>query len=115
MCVECVNEAPREADGIENVVIIDNIPKTTKLKKLKEKLSEIWKSKAGDPLNEEYPVEMIADPKEGGKMTATTKGYCFLEFEDEETALKAQENLNNHRFDKRHIFAANLFTGKHSP
>jgi len=43
-------------------------------------------------------------------MVPTTKGYCFLEFEDEETALKAQEKLNKHRFDKQHIFAANLFT-----
>ena len=105
-------KAPREADGIENVVIIDNIPKTTKLKKLQEKLAEIWKSKAGVPLNEEYPVETIMDEKTG-KMVEQTKGYCFLEFEDEETALTAQENLNNHRFDKRHIFAANLFTGKY--
>ena len=69
-------------------------------------MGQIWRDKAGDPLNEEYPTEMLPDE--------TTKGYCFLEFEDEETALKAQENLNNHRFDKKHIFKANLFTGKKS-
>jgi len=102
-------KAPREADGIENVVIIDNIPKTNKLGKLKGKLQKIWEEKAGKPLNEEYPTEMAADPKTG-EIGETTKGYCFLEFEDEETALKAQENLNNHRFDKKHVFAANLFT-----
>lgn len=96
-------KAPREADGIENVVIIDNIPKTTKLDKLRSKLGKIWREKAGDPLNEEYPTD-------GDHPNETTKGYCFLEFEDEETALKAQENLNNHRFDKNHTFKANLFT-----
>ena len=62
-------------------------------------------------MNEEYPTELKPDPKTG-EMVPTTKGYCFLEFEDEETALKAQEKLNKHRFDKQHIFAANLFTGK---
>ena len=61
-------------------------------------------------MNEEYPTELKPDPKTG-EMVPTTKGYCFLEFEDEETALKAQEKLNKHRFDKQHIFAANLFTG----
>ena len=96
-------QAPREAQGIENVVIVDNIPKTAKLQKLQDKLSGIWKSKAGVPLNQEYPTEMVDGQP-------TTKGYCFLEFEDEETALKAQENINNHRFDKKHVFLANLFT-----
>ena len=73
--------------------------------KLRSKLGKIWREKAGDPLNEEYPTA-------GDGPEKTTKGYCFLEFEDEETALKAQENINNHRFDKNHTFKANLFTGK---
>ena len=77
-------------------------------------MSEIWIAKAGKPLNEEYPVEMAPNEKKPDELVETTKGYCFLEFEDEETALKAQENLNNHRFDKRHIFAANLFTGTYN-
>ena len=38
---------------------------------------------------QEYPTEMAADPKTG-EIGETTKGYCFLEFEDEETALKAK-------------------------
>ena len=98
--------APREADGIENVVIISNIPKTAKVDKLKDKLSKTWAEKAGVPVTAEYPIETAED---GSVMT---KGYCFLEFEDEETALKAADELNDYKFDRKHTFSANLFTGK---
>jgi len=37
--------APREADGIENVVIIDNIPKTHKIDKLRKVLGKAWKER----------------------------------------------------------------------
>ena len=96
--------APREADGIENVVIISNIPKTAKVQKLKEKLAKMWAEKVGIPITAEFPTEDVDG-------TVMTKGYCFLEFEDEETALKAADELNEHKFDKKHIFSANLFTG----
>lgn len=95
--------APREADGIENVVIISNIPKTAKVQKLKEKLAKMWAEKVGIPITAEFPTEDVDG-------TVMTKGYCFLEFEDEETALKAADELNEHKFDKKHIFSANLFT-----
>lgn len=98
--------APREADGIENVVIISNIPKTAKVDKLKDKLAKTWADKAGVPVTAEYPVETAED---GSVMT---KGYCFLEFEDEETALKAADELNEYKFDRKHTFSANLFTGE---
>ena len=101
--------APREADGIENVVIISNIPKTAKIGKLKEKLAKTWQEKAGLPVTSEYPTEMSKDEKTG-EMVEMTKGYCFLEFEDEETALKAADELNEHKFDRKHTFSANLFT-----
>jgi len=102
-------KAPREADGIENVVIIDVIPKTEKVAKLKEKLDGIWAKMAGVPIYQEFPTEM-APQKKSGEMMEHTKGYCFLEFEDEETALRAMENLHKYAFDKKHVFCANLFT-----
>jgi len=101
---DVMGRAPREADGIENVVIISNIPKTAKVDKLKDKLAKMWTEKAGVPVTAEYPVETLEDGSQ------QTKGYCFLEFEDEETALKAADELNDYKFDRKHTFSANLFT-----
>ena len=71
---------------------------------MKDKLAKTWADKAGVPVTAEYPVEVAEDG------STTTKGYCFLEFEDEETALKAADELNDYKFDRKHTFSANLFT-----
>jgi len=39
-------------------VIIDGIPKTEKVAKLKEKLDGIWAKMAGVPIYQEFPTEM---------------------------------------------------------
>ena len=39
-------------------MIIDGIPKTEKVAKLKEKLDGIWAKMAGVPIYQEFPTEM---------------------------------------------------------
>lgn len=54
----------------------------------------------GEITNTFYPVD-----EEGN-----TKGYCFLEYKNSENAEEAVKAMNNHRLDRNHTFAVNLFT-----
>lgn len=86
--------------GVENVVIIDNIPKIppARLEKLNSIVRKLF-SGCGTIVNVEYPTD-----EEGN-----TKGYAFLEYKDSSSAEKAVKILNNHRLDKAHTFSVNLF------
>lgn len=94
-------QRPSEADGVESVVVVDNIPKVepVRLDKLKSVINKLF-SHCGTVVNVVYPVD------EEGK----TKGYAFMEYKHASEAEDAVKKLNNHRLDKNHTFAVNLFT-----
>lgn len=41
---------------------------------------------------------------------STSKGFAFLEYKNSANAEEAVKSLNNHRLDKNHTLAVNLFT-----
>lgn len=92
---------PCETDGVENVVVVDNIPKVgqARQEKLRSVIEKLF-STFGVINKEFYPVD-----EEGN-----TKGFAFLEYKNSENAEEAVKSLNNHRLDKSHTFAVNLFT-----
>uniref|UniRef100_A0A1A9UP55 Eukaryotic translation initiation factor 3 subunit B n=1 Tax=Glossina austeni TaxID=7395 RepID=A0A1A9UP55_GLOAU len=94
-------QRPSEADGVESVVVVDNIPKVepSRLEKLKAVISKIF-ANVGEIVNAVYPTD------EEGK----TKGYAFMEFKNAAQAEDIVEKFNNHRLDKCHTLAVNLFT-----
>lgn len=98
---DLLKQKPCETDGVENVVVVDNIPKVGPARQLKLKsvIDKLF-STFGEIVNVFYPCD-----EEGN-----TKGYAFLEYENSENAEKALAALNNHRLDKAHTFSVNLFT-----
>lgn len=98
---DLLRQRPSETDGVENVVIVDNIPKVdpSRQEKLKTVIHKLF-STCGDITNVFYPVDDDGN----------TKGYCFLEYKNAENAEEAVRSLNNHRLDRKFTFAVNLFT-----
>lgn len=98
---DLLRQRPSETDGVENVVIVDNIPKVdpSRQEKLKTVVHKLFSS-CGEITNVFYPLD-----EEGN-----TKGYCFLEYKNAESAEEAVKSLNNHRLDRKFTFAVNLFT-----
>lgn len=98
---DLLRQRPCETDGVESVVIVDNIPKVDPLRqeKLKTVIQKLF-STCGEIVNDFYPLD-----DEGN-----TKGYCFLEYKNPENAEEAVKNLNNHRLDRKFTFSVNLFT-----
>lgn len=92
---------PAEADGVESVIVVDNIPQvgSERIEKLKNVLMKIY-SQFGEINTEYIPVD------ETGK----TKGFMFLEYKNPQSALDAVKVTNGHKLDKQHSFAVNLFT-----
>lgn len=92
---------PCETDGVENVIVVDNIPKVApaRQEKLKSVIDKLFQT-CGDIVNDFYPKD-----KEGN-----TKGYCFLEYKNSTHAEEAVKLFNNHRLDKNHTFLVNMFT-----
>jgi len=98
---EIMKMQPKESDGIDSVIVIDNVPQvdSARVEKLKNVVRKIY-SKFGKLMNEHYPVD------EEGK----TKGYIFLEFNNHANALEAVKQTNNYKLDKAHTFQVNLFS-----
>lgn len=98
---DLLKQKPCETDGVENVVVVDDIPKVgpTRQEKLKFVIDRLFSS-YGDIVNYFYPVD-----EEGN-----TKGYAFLEYKNSANAEEAVKGLNGHRLDKSHTFSVNLFT-----
>ena len=92
---------PCETDGVESVVVVDNIPKVgpARIDKLKTVIDKLFSS-IGEIVNVFYPID-----EEGN-----TKGFAFLEYKNSGCADEAVKLLNNHRLDKAHTFSVNLFT-----
>ncbi|XP_042294217.1 eukaryotic translation initiation factor 3 subunit B isoform X2 [Sceloporus undulatus] len=97
---DILQERPQEADGIDSVIVVDNIPQVgpDRLEKLKNVIHKIF-SKFGTITNEFCP-----------EADGQTKGYIFLEYTSPIHALDAVKNTDGYRLDKQHIFRVNLFT-----
>uniref|UniRef100_A0A8B9KAZ1 Eukaryotic translation initiation factor 3 subunit B n=1 Tax=Astyanax mexicanus TaxID=7994 RepID=A0A8B9KAZ1_ASTMX len=97
---DILREKPQEADGIDSVIVVDNVPQVgpDRLEKLKNVIHKIF-SKFGKITNEFYPE---ADGK--------TKGYIFLEYSVPSHAHEAVKNADGYKLDKQHTFRVNLFT-----
>ncbi|KAF4793654.1 Eukaryotic translation initiation factor 3 subunit B [Turdus rufiventris] len=97
---DILKDQPQEADGIDSVIVVDNVPQVgpDRLEKLKNVIHKIF-SKFGKIINEFYPE---ADGK--------TKGYIFLEYMSPSHAVDAVKNADGYKLDKQHTFRVNLFT-----
>uniref|UniRef100_A0A8C0IPR8 Eukaryotic translation initiation factor 3 subunit B n=1 Tax=Chelonoidis abingdonii TaxID=106734 RepID=A0A8C0IPR8_CHEAB len=97
---DVLKDQPQEADGIDSVIVVDNVPQVgpDRLEKLKNVIHKIF-SKFGKITNEFYPE---ADGK--------TKGYIFLEYMSPAHAVDAVKNADGYKLDKQHTFRVNLFT-----
>lgn len=82
-------------------MVVDNIPKVgpSRQEKLKTVIEKLF-STFGEIVNVFYPLDEEQN----------TKGYAFLEYKNSQNAEEAVKALNNHRLDKSHTFAVNLFT-----
>uniref|UniRef100_A0A7N8YIA2 Eukaryotic translation initiation factor 3 subunit B n=1 Tax=Mastacembelus armatus TaxID=205130 RepID=A0A7N8YIA2_9TELE len=97
---DILREKPQEADGIDSVVVVDNVPQVgpERLEKLKNVIHKIF-SKFGKITTEFYP-----------EADGMTKGYIFLEYASPNQALEAVKNADGYKLDKQHTFRVNLFT-----
>uniref|UniRef100_A0A4W3JH05 Eukaryotic translation initiation factor 3 subunit B n=1 Tax=Callorhinchus milii TaxID=7868 RepID=A0A4W3JH05_CALMI len=97
---DILKDQPLEADGIDSVIVVDNVPEVgpDRVEKLRNVIQKIF-SKFGKITNEFYPE---ADGK--------TKGYIFLEYNSPACALDAVKNADGYKLDKQHTFHVNLFT-----
>ncbi|CAH1273290.1 EIF3B [Branchiostoma lanceolatum] len=98
---DLLKQKPKEADGIDSVIVIDNVPQVgpERLEKLQNVIRKIF-SKFGKIVSEYFPEG------DNGK----TKGYIFLEYSSPANALEAVRNCNGYKLDKQHTFAVNLFS-----
>lgn len=96
---DILKKEPKEADGCESVIVVDNVPVVgeERLEKLKAVLKKIF-SKFGTISSDYYP-------KEGNK----TKGYIFIEYARPEFATEAVKKADGYKLDKSHTFRVNLF------
>lgn len=96
-----LKQKPCESDGVENVIVVDNIPVVgpARFSKLQGVLEKLFKT-AGTIVNIHYPK----DDEEN------TKGYAFIEFKNPEMAEEAVKAFNNYRLDKSHTLLVNLFS-----
>uniref|UniRef100_A0A3B3TSL9 Eukaryotic translation initiation factor 3 subunit B n=1 Tax=Poecilia latipinna TaxID=48699 RepID=A0A3B3TSL9_9TELE len=97
---DILREKPQEADGIDSVVVVDNVPQVgpERLEKLKNVIHKIF-SKFGKITTEFYP-----------EADGMTKGYIFLEYAAPTQAVEAVKNADGYKLDKQHTFRVNLFT-----
>merc|ERR1712168_1621487 len=98
---DILKKKPRETDGIDSVIVVDNVPQVEqeRLPKLQNVIAKIF-GKFGKLINEHYPSV------DGGK----TKGYIFLEYQNNSEAQEAVKMTNGYKLDKQHTFIVNLFT-----
>ncbi|XP_078461177.1 eukaryotic translation initiation factor 3 subunit B [Lampetra fluviatilis] len=97
---DIIRDRPKEADGIDNVVVVDNVPQVgpERLDKLRNVIKKIF-AKFGEIVSDFFP--------EGdGK----TKGYIFLEYSKPSSAQEAVKGADGYKLDKQHTFRVNLFT-----
>lgn len=79
-------DAPRPPPGIENIVIIDNVPVVpeSKVPKLTSVISKVL-SASGEVVRIELPLD---------ESSKKTQGFAFVEFRTKEQALEAEHQCN---------------------
>jgi len=97
---DIIDTKPKEAVGIDAVIVVDNLPVigNERLPKLKGVLKKIF-SKFGEINSDFYPIE-----------NDKTKGYGFIEYVDPENAISAVKSADGYKLDKSHTFRVNLFS-----
>jgi translation initiation factor 3 subunit B len=98
---DLLKKKPCETDGMENVVVVDEIPKVEPARQ--EKLENVIKklfSTCGEIVNVFYPKDD----------NGYTKGYSFIEYKNPLQAEEAVKVYSNYRLDKTHTLHVNIFT-----
>lgn len=98
---DLLKKKPCETDGMENVIVVDEIPKVEPARQ--EKLENVIKklfSTCGEIVNVYYPKDD----------NGYTKGYCFIEYKSPLQAEEAVKVYSNYRLDKTHTLLVNIFT-----
>ncbi|ESN92191.1 hypothetical protein HELRODRAFT_157973 [Helobdella robusta] len=97
---DLLKQRPKETDGIDNFIIVDNVPQVgpERLEKLQNIIKKIY-TKFGKIVTEHYPMD-----------NGMTKGFIFLEFQTHQEALKAVAATDGYKLDKQHVFAVNMFS-----
>lgn len=98
---DLLKKKPCETDGMENVIVVDEIPKVEPARQ--EKLENVIKklfSTCGEIANVFYPKDD----------NGYTKGYCFIEYKSPSQAEEAVKVYSNYRLDKTHTLLVNIFT-----
>ncbi|XP_074648217.1 eukaryotic translation initiation factor 3 subunit B-like [Tubulanus polymorphus] len=97
---DLLKSKPKETDGIDSVIVVDNIPKvgSDRKDKLKNVIRKIYQQ-FGKLVTEHYPEE-----------NGMTKGYIFLEYTNPAHAQEAVTKTNGYKLDKAHTFSVNLFS-----
>ena len=124
---DILREKPQEADGIDSMVVVDNVPQVgpERLEKLKNVIHKIF-SKFGKITTEFYPdadgMTKGYDPVVSDVFFCCflsaywiqdffcTCSYIFLEYAAPTQALEAVKNADGYKLDKQHTFRVNLFT-----
>jgi len=100
------DDLPKLDKDMDNVVVVDNMPKvgTEKIKKLSNVLRKkcITSFSSGDFAN-----HMIMPVNEE---TSKTYGFAFVEFETLQQARKFKANIDGFQFDKKHKFRVNMYS-----
>ncbi|XP_035787167.1 eukaryotic translation initiation factor 3 subunit B [Anopheles albimanus] len=101
LLADFLKQKPCESDGVENVIVVDNIPVVAadRFPKLKGIMEKIFKN-AGTIVNVYYPKDEEDN----------TKGYAFIEYKNAESAEEAVKTLNNYRLDKHYTLLVNRFS-----
>jgi len=124
---DILKEKPQEADGIDSVVVVDNVPQVgqERLEKLKNVIHKIF-SKFGKITTEFYPETdgltegyVVGSMRRYGCALALMRKircktnlcrFIFLEYGGPSQALEAVKNADGYKLDKQHTFRVNLFT-----
>ena len=86
--------APRPPPGIDNIIIIDNVPciPESKVEKLKNVIKKVL-SAVGTVVTIELPMN---------DATGKTTGFCFVEFATKDMAFEAKTSCDGYKLDKKH-------------
>jgi len=85
------------------VIVIDNIPRTSKVEKLKKNVLKKLLEQFGTVNRTEVPTKTDDKGKE------KTVGCVFVEYDTELSAKKAAEKLNGFALDKKHRFVVSMY------
>mmetsp|Transcript_21875 Transcript_21875/g.57057 ORF Transcript_21875/g.57057 Transcript_21875/m.57057 type:complete len:654 (-) Transcript_21875:119-2080(-) len=97
-------DAPPPPPGLDNVIIVDNVPVIPKSKV--DKLTKALRTKFS-PYTAPGETLRIDLPMANEEKSA---GYAFIEFRTSQQAGDAKAKMDGHKFDKKHSFTINLMS-----